>query len=46
VDPGRREIARLAVEVLLEAIAAGENRAPRRELRSEFRILQRESTTL
>jgi DNA-binding LacI/PurR family transcriptional regulator len=46
VDPGRREIARLAVEVLLEAIAAGENRPPRRELRSEFRILQRESTTL
>jgi DNA-binding LacI/PurR family transcriptional regulator len=46
VDPGRREIARLAVEVLLEVIAAGENRAPRRELRSPFRILQRESTTL
>jgi DNA-binding LacI/PurR family transcriptional regulator len=46
VDPGRREIARLAVEVLLERIAAGENRAPRRELRSEFRILQRESTTI
>jgi DNA-binding LacI/PurR family transcriptional regulator len=46
VDPGRREIARLAVEVLLEVIAAGENRPPRRELRSAFRILQRESTTL
>jgi DNA-binding LacI/PurR family transcriptional regulator len=46
VDPGRREIARLAVEVLLERIAAGENRPPRRELRSEFRILQRESTTV
>lgn len=46
VDPGRREIARLAVDVLLEVIAAGENRLPRRELRSAFRILQRESTTL
>lgn len=45
VDPGRREIARLAVDVLLEVIAAGENRLPRRELRSAFRILQRESTT-
>jgi DNA-binding LacI/PurR family transcriptional regulator len=46
VDPGRREIARLAVEVLLEVIAAGEARPPRRELRSSFRVLARESTTL
>jgi DNA-binding LacI/PurR family transcriptional regulator len=46
VDPGRREIARLAVEVLLEVIAAGDSRPPRRELRSAFRILQRESTTV
>ncbi|MGB3908867.1 MAG: LacI family DNA-binding transcriptional regulator [Pseudolysinimonas sp.] len=46
VDPGRREIARLAVETLLGVIAAGDARSPRRELRSAFRILQRESTTL
>lgn len=46
VDPGRREIARLAVEVLLEAIAAGGSRSARRELRSTFQVLQRESTTI
>ncbi|GEN80192.1 LacI family DNA-binding transcriptional regulator [Actinotalea fermentans] len=43
VDPGRREIARIAVELLLERIG-GSAPAPRRELRSPFRIVQREST--
>ena len=43
VDPGRREIARFAVELLLERIA---ERGPsaRREPRSTFRIVEREST--
>jgi DNA-binding LacI/PurR family transcriptional regulator len=43
VDPGRREIARLAVEVLLDRIA-GSVTGPPRELRSAFRIVDREST--
>lgn len=46
VDPGRREIARIAVEVLLERIAQGGAQAPRREYRSPFRIVERESTGL
>ncbi|RIQ20424.1 LacI family DNA-binding transcriptional regulator [Jiangella rhizosphaerae] len=45
VDPGRREIARLAVEVLLERIENG-SEAPRRELRSAYRIVERESTAV
>lgn len=43
VDPGRREIARLAVEVLLDRIEKGPDE-PRRELRSGYRIVEREST--
>ncbi|SDT10326.1 LacI family DNA-binding transcriptional regulator [Jiangella sp. DSM 45060] len=43
VDPGRREIARLAVEVLLDRIEKGSGE-PRRELRSGYRIVEREST--
>jgi len=43
VDPGRREIARLAVGVLLDRIAGIEAAGPR-ELRSGFRIIPREST--
>lgn len=43
VDPGRREIARLAVEVLLDRVEKGPEE-PRRELRSGFRIVEREST--
>jgi len=47
IDPGRRQIARLAVEVLLGRIAGGEAAAaPRRELRSSFRVVARESTGL
>ncbi len=45
IDPGRREIARLAVEILVGRIAARESdEAPRREVRSSFRIVEREST--
>jgi DNA-binding LacI/PurR family transcriptional regulator len=44
VDPGRREIARIAVETLLDRIANGADATPRREMRSQFRIVQREST--
>jgi DNA-binding LacI/PurR family transcriptional regulator len=47
VDPGRRDIARLAVELLVERIAATDDAAPaRRELRSPFRIVERESTAV
>lgn len=45
VDPGRREIARIAVETLLDRIANGADATPRREMRSQFRIVQRESTS-
>jgi DNA-binding LacI/PurR family transcriptional regulator len=45
VDPGRREIARLAVQLLVERISgAGADAVARRELRSGFRIVEREST--
>src|SRR5690606_37422405 len=43
VDPGRREIARLAVEVLFDRISGVETGGPR-ELRSGFRVVEREST--
>lgn len=43
VDPGRREIARLAVEVLFDRISGVETGGPR-ELRSSFHIVEREST--
>ena len=44
VDPGRREIAHLAVDVLLQRIVGGADQPPTREVRSSFRIVQREST--
>jgi DNA-binding LacI/PurR family transcriptional regulator len=45
VDPGRTEIARMAVDLLLERIggATSDDLAPR-ELQSPFRIIEREST--
>lgn len=45
VDPGRSEIARIAVDVLLERIggASFAERAPR-EMRAPYRIIEREST--
>jgi DNA-binding LacI/PurR family transcriptional regulator len=47
VDPGRRDIARLAVELLVERISTtGDSAPPRRELRSPFRIVERESTAV
>lgn len=45
VDPGRREIAETAVDVLIERIAGkGKDSTPPRELLSAFRIVEREST--
>lgn len=43
VDPGRREIARLAVELLLARIDGSDARPPQ-QVRSHFRIVAREST--
>ena len=46
VDPGRPEIARIAVDVLLQRIeGAGLDNLPAREMRSSFRIVPRESTS-
>lgn len=45
VDPGRAEIARIALDVLLERVAgASLDDVPARELRSQFRVVEREST--
>ena len=44
VDPGRREIARLAVDVLLDRIGTPAPVGERREVRAPFRIVEREST--
>lgn len=44
VDPGRREIARLAVETLLARIQGVEPDPALREIRSQFRVISREST--
>ena len=47
VDPGRREIAETAVKTLVERIETPDHDAlPPRELRSAFRIVERESTAL
>ncbi len=43
VDPGRREIARIAVALLLDRIEGVVN-GPPRELRSGFRLVERESS--
>ncbi|MDO7882722.1 LacI family DNA-binding transcriptional regulator [Salinibacterium soli] len=43
VDPGRREIARLAVDLLLERIQGADTRPPQ-QIRSHFGIVAREST--
>lgn len=44
VDPGRREIARLAVETLLGRIRGVESDRGPRQIRSSYRIISREST--
>lgn len=47
VDPGRREIARLAVQLLVERIGGdAADASSRREVRSGFRIVERESTAI
>ncbi|GAA4359833.1 LacI family DNA-binding transcriptional regulator [Microbacterium rhizosphaerae] len=44
VDPGRLEIARLAVDMLLERINEKGERIPPRTVRPAFRVVRREST--
>ena len=46
VDPGREEIARTAVRVLMERIADPSGSRPRQEIEVPFRIVERESTAL
>jgi DNA-binding LacI/PurR family transcriptional regulator len=43
IDPGRDEIARVAVELLVERIAGNHDTAPR-EILADFRLVEREST--
>jgi DNA-binding LacI/PurR family transcriptional regulator len=44
IDPGRPEIARLAVDLLIERINDKGERRPPRTVRPEFRLVRREST--
>jgi DNA-binding LacI/PurR family transcriptional regulator len=44
VDPGRMEIARLAVDLLIERINEKGPRRPPRTVRPDFRVVRREST--
>jgi DNA-binding LacI/PurR family transcriptional regulator len=44
VDPGRTEIARLAVDLLIERINEKGDRRPPRTVRPDFRVVRREST--
>jgi DNA-binding LacI/PurR family transcriptional regulator len=45
INPGRREIAQTAVQLLAERIAAGSDGGPApREIRPKFRVIAREST--
>jgi DNA-binding LacI/PurR family transcriptional regulator len=44
VDPGRDQIARLAVDLLIERINEKGERKPRREVLADFRVVGREST--
>jgi DNA-binding LacI/PurR family transcriptional regulator len=46
VDPGREEIARTAVRVLMERIADPSASRPRQEIEVPFRIVERESTAV
>lgn len=46
IDPGRDEIADTAVRILLERISGTAAEVPPREIVSEFRLVQRESTDL
>jgi DNA-binding LacI/PurR family transcriptional regulator len=46
VDPGREEIARTAVRVLVERIGDPGRTIPPREFETDFRVVERESTSL
>jgi len=44
IDPGRSEIARVAVDLLVDRIVGDDGDAPR-EILAEFRLVERESTS-
>jgi len=44
IDPSKDEIAETAVDLLLERIDNPESDAPARDLATEFRVVQRESS--
>jgi DNA-binding LacI/PurR family transcriptional regulator len=44
VDPGRDQIAQVAVDLLIERINEKDDPAPRREILADFRVVGREST--
>jgi len=46
IDPGRAEIARVAVDYLQERIAQGARSIPPREYFAEFRVVERESSAV
>jgi len=46
IDPGREEIAETAVRLLVERINGAEETIPPREIMADFRVIQRESTTV
>jgi DNA-binding LacI/PurR family transcriptional regulator len=46
VDPGREEISQSAVSALVQRIEDGAKETPRREIRSGFSIVERESTAV
>ena len=46
IDPGREEIAETAVRLLMERITGSEERIAPREIEVDFRVIQRESSTV
>ncbi len=44
IDPGREEIADVAIRLLLERITAGAEAGPPRQVKAHYRLMQREST--
>jgi len=46
IDPGRDEIAETAVRLLVERIADSGRAIPPREYEANFRVIQRESSTV
>ena len=46
IEPGREEIADVAIRLLLERISAGAEAGPPRQVKAHFRLIQRESTAI